>query len=515
MFNPNPNTPALENALAIIRKYIPPDSDEATGTDEASGNGEGFNADGATGGEAMSFEELIAFLASLPPHEYEAIRKEVARMLNIKVSTLDNYVKNARKINSGGDGAPFPKVEPWPDPVEPHALLLEIGWAIRRFIVCEPETSFAATLWAAMTWFIDDIKVAPMALITAPEKRCGKTQLLSIFGRLCNRPLPSSNISPAALFRSIDKWKPTLLIDEVDAFMRDNEELRGLLNAGHTRDSAFTVRCVGDNHEPTNFNLWGAKALAGIGKLADTLMDRSIILELRRKCPDEKVERLRHAPEGLFETLQRKLARFAKDYGATVGASRPEIPEELNDRAQDNWEPLLAIADIAGGHFSRFARKAAIKLSASNENTTSLGVELLTDIYEVFEAKEIDRIFSHELVKALCEDNEKRWATYNFRGPNRCITPKQLGQLLSAYGITSRNIRGCLLSVKKGYYRSQFEDAFQRYVPSYSPPPETGATSATSQETTEKASAGAAFTVAAENATEECVADVEDGGTAV
>jgi len=423
----------------------------------------------------------------MPPHEYAAIRKELAQKLGIKVSTLDSFVKNARSILFGEDGALFPKVEPWPEPVEPHRLLLEIVRVINRFIVCERETAFAAMLWIVMTWCIDEVKVAPLALITAPEKRCGKTQLLSIFGRLCNRPLPSSNISPAALFRSIDKWQPTLLIDEADAFMRDNEELRGLLNAGHTRDSAFTLRCVGDNHEPTKFNLWGAKALAGIGRLADTLMDRSIILELRRKLPGENVERLRHAPAGLFETLQRKLARFAQDYGATVGAARPEIPEELNDRAQDNWESMLAIADIAGGPFSRFARKAAIKLSASNE-TVSLGVELLTDIYYVFENKEVDRIFSDALIKALCEDNEKRWATYNYRNSNPRITPKQLAHLLSEYGIESRNIRGTVniktlsgnpLEVKKGYYRSQFEDAFQRYVSIPSPHPETGATSAT------------------------------------
>jgi putative DNA primase/helicase len=139
-----------------------------------------------------------------------------------------------------------------------------------------------------MTWFIDVIQVAPLAVITAPEKRCGKSLLLSLFGQLVARPITASNISPAALFRSIDAWNPTLLIDEADAFMKDNEELRGLLNSGHTRDSAYVIRIVGEKFTPTKFNTWGAKALAGIGHVADTLMDRAVILELRRKLPHEK-----------------------------------------------------------------------------------------------------------------------------------------------------------------------------------------------------------------------------------
>lgn len=438
--------------------------------------------------KAMDIDKAIEGLASLSPIQYEQIRKEEAKKLGIKLSTLDSYVKNARKVDTCEEVQLFPKIEPWQEPINPEELLSEIAHTIRRFIVCEPETALAATLWTAMTWFMDEIKVAPLALITAPEKRCGKTQLLSIFAKITCKPLPSSNVSPAALFRSIDRWQPTLLIDEADAFMKDNEELRGLLNAGHTRDSAYTLRCVGDDHEPKKFHLWGAKALAGIGRLADTLMDRSIVLELRRKRPDEHIEKLRHAPNDLFETLRKKLARFAEDYSTAIGAARPDIPEVLNDRAQDNWETLLAIADTAGRDYGHVAREAAIKLSVRNDDIQSLGVELLTDIYEVFETKEIDRIFSHDLIKALCEDNEKRWATYNFHKYNPRITPVQLALLLSEYGIKSGNIRGRIdvktlsgnpLEVKKGYYRSQFEDSFKRYLPFLVLPPETDATPAT------------------------------------
>ena len=479
-----------EYDLLINGEYIPPATDEAVDVDEA-----------------------ITHLANLPPIQYDQVRKAEARRLGIQLSTLDSHVKNARKIinSDGGEGgSPFTEIEPWHEPINPGELLPEIADTIRRFIVCEPETVTAATLWAAMTWFIGEVQVAPLAVITAPEKRCGKTQLLSILGKICYRPLPSSNISPAALFRAIDKWQPTLLIDEADAFIKDNEELRGLINAGHTRDSAFTLRCVGDDHEPKKFHLWGAKALAGIGKLSDTLMDRAIILELRRKLPGEHIERLRHASEGTFETLQKKLARFAEDYSTAVRAARPDIPDMLHDRAQDNWECLLAIADTTGDGYGRLAREAAIKLSADNDEVQSLGVELLTDIYEIFEAKKIDRIFSHELIKALCADNEKRWATHNFRSQRPWITPKQLGKLLSAYDIASRDMRwsvgmkilsGNPLEVKKGYYRSQFEDAFQRYLPFFPMPPETAATPATTPENALESNAGAVLNVADANAT--------------
>ena len=130
-------------------------------------------------------------------------------------------------------------------------------------------------------------------MITAPEKQCGKSQLLTLIGKLSNRPLVASNITTQSLFRVVEAFSPTLLIDEADSFMRENEDLRGIINSGHTRQSAFAIRCVGDNHEPTRFSTWGAKAISGIGSLPDTIMDRAIIFNLRRKLPGEEVERLR------------------------------------------------------------------------------------------------------------------------------------------------------------------------------------------------------------------------------
>jgi putative DNA primase/helicase len=250
----------------------------------------------------------------------------------------------------------FQTVEPWPEEINADQLLHEIHKTMRRFIVCSNETAITATLWIAFTWFIDQVQVAPLAVITAPEKRCGKSQLLNLFSLLCYRALVASNIAPAAVYRIIEAHAPTLLIDEADSFMRDNEELRGVINSGHTRQSAYVIRCVGDDHEPRQFSTWGAKALSGIGHLPETIMDRAVILELRRKLPSESVTRLRHADPEVFKRLASKLARFAADSAHAIKCARPALPDELNDRAQDNWEPLLAIADCAGGDWPRLGR---------------------------------------------------------------------------------------------------------------------------------------------------------------
>ena len=311
-----------------------------------------------------------------------------------------------------------------------------------------------------MTWFMDVVQVAPLAVITAPEKRCGKTQLLAVLNKVVYRPLPASSISPASFFRTIDAWRPTLLIDEADAFMRDNEELRGLLNCGHTRDSAFVVRLVGDDFTPRKFTVWGAKAVAGIGHLADTVMDRAITLELRRKLPHEPVARLRHAAPDLFDNLVSKLARFAIDYREAIRQVRPPLPDILNDRAQDNWEPLLAIADTAGGSWPEWGRAAALALSGADTANTSMGSELLADIREVFEQMACHRIKTADLITALCEDGEMPWATYNRGKP---ISPRQVATRLKGYGIHSKTIR-LGAETPKGYERAQFEEAFARYL---------------------------------------------------
>jgi len=403
----------------------------------------------------------IARLARLDPISYDRARVEAAEALDIRVATLDAQVAAQREALKAKESQRLcVDVEPCAEPVDLAELLGQVRATIQRFIVCTPATATAATLWIALTWVIEHAQVAPLAIITAPEKRCGKTQLLELIGRLSKRPLSASNISPAAVFRVIEAQSPTLLIDEADTFFRTHEELRGIINSGHTRSNAYVIRTVGDDHEVMRFSTWGAKAIAGIGKLADTVMDRAIILSLRRKLPNEKVDRLRYVERDLLEMLAGKLARFGEDHGATIGRMRPSLPGALNDRAQDNWEPLLAIADLAGDSWPSEARTAALEISGDGEGDLSTNEELLSDIRDIFNADGVDRFWLAELHARLCADDTAPWATWS-RG--RPISVRQLGKKLGDFGVIAKSIR-VSGRVQKGFERSQFEDAWRRYL---------------------------------------------------
>ncbi len=433
---------AVRRAITEAGKWAPPEDADAEG-------------------------QVITRLAALSPIEYDRCREKEAEALGVRLGTLDALVKQARpEPAEATDAMGFAEVEPWPDPVDGAELLDEITATVRRFVVCAAEVTRAAALWLVMTWLVDVVGVAPIAAITSPEKRCGKTVLLTLLSRLSFRPLAASNISPPALFRSIEAWSPTLLIDEADSFLKDNEELRGVLNSGHTRATAFVIRCDGEDLTPKRFSTWGAKALAAIGTLPATVADRALPLELRRKLPTDRVERLRYAEPELFDTLRAKLARFAEDHRSTVRHARPVLPEELHDRAQDNFEPLLAIADAAGGDWPRLARDAARKLYDAEPAALSVGVELLCDIKVVWGP--VDHLSTAELIGKLTADRELRWARYGRGGI--ALTPRQLAAKLKAYGIKSKNLA---IGEKrpKGYAREQFIEAWDRYLPRTPPTP--------------------------------------------
>ncbi len=263
---------------------------------------------------AETDEQAIERLAALSPMQYDRVRKAEAKRMGVQIGTLDRTVKHARGEAESEEAAPFENVEPWPDPVDGAELLTEIARTIRRFIICDPETVAAAALWCMASWLVDHVNVCPILLINAPEKACGKTQLLTVVGKLVPRPAQAAGISPSVLFRMIEKYKPTLLLDEIETVLtKEAEDLRGLLNAGHTRDSAFVWRsvAVGDDFEPKPFSVFGFKAIAGINadKLAETITSRAVVAQMRRKMPHETAERLRQAEAGLFDDLRAKLAR--------------------------------------------------------------------------------------------------------------------------------------------------------------------------------------------------------------
>jgi putative DNA primase/helicase len=419
------------------------------------------------GPENESVHDAVIRLAAMTPLDYEPRRTLEAKRLGMRAIELDRAIQSLRppKGTNVEKGLVCPDTEPWPENVLLSEVLNEIRATIHRYIVCDQSVGVMVALWTAFTWLIDYVLIAPILVISAPEKRCGKTQLLEVVGRLARRPLMASNISPAAVFRVIESRRPTLLIDEADSFMNENEQLRGLINCGHTRTSAYVVRTVGDDHDPVQFSTWSAKAIAGIGSRSGTIMDRAVVATLRRKLNSEKCERLRHADPTLFSNLASKLARFAQDEGHAIARARPALPDEINDRAQDNWEPLLAIADLAGGVWPAIARATAIQLSEETVVPESTTIELLADIRSVFERKNIDWIHTADLISALIEDDSKRWARFAGGQP---INPRQLGTRLSEFGIHSRDIRDGHI-VKKGHRLQDFSEAFARYLSDQGP----------------------------------------------
>jgi putative DNA primase/helicase len=344
------------------------------------------------------------------------------------------------------------------DPIDGRMLLHAIVAIIERYIACERYVAQAAALWIMFSWCIKVMKIAPIACITAPEKRCGKTQLLRLMYFLSRNPLKADNITTAALFRSIEKWKPILFIDEYDAFLKGNEEMRGVLNAGFEYDGCV-IRTNPKTFEPTEFNVFCAKVISGIGHLPDTLKDRSIMLELRRKRKDETRERLRYADPTEFEIIKDKLAQWSDGNIEALRDARPVLPESLNDRAQDCWEPLLAIADQVGGEWSEIARDVAIAISGSEEASPSINEELLADIKLIFQSVNTLNISSFDLLFKLCEDDELPWATWNKGKP---MTPRQLSTRLSDFNVSSKQIRQGAKTMK-GYVVADFQDAFDRY----------------------------------------------------
>ncbi len=407
----------------------------------------------------------LARLAALPAIDYERCRKAEAKVLGMRPAVLDHFVTQERAKAAPPTDAPpklIPDLEPWPDPVEGAALLAELQATVHRFVVLSPEAGRAVALWIVHTHAIDAASITPILGITSPEKRCGKSTLLGgLLRRLVSRPLLASNITSSAVYRAIEAFGPTLLIDEADSFLRENEELRGVLNSGHGRDTAQVIRNVEtrDGIEPRAFSTWGAKAIALIGGLPSTLTDRAIEIRLMRKFPGEATEKIRYADPDTFRRLARQAARWAEDSIEALRALRPAIPDELHDRAADNWEALLAIADLAGGPWPAAGREAALALSRSGSDSESLGTRLLGDLRTTL-AGRTGVVSTTSILEALNGIEEAPWSEACKGKP---LNPRKLANLLRPFGVKPGTVREGS-GTPKGYTVAELEKVFSRYL---------------------------------------------------
>jgi len=346
--------------------------------------------------------------------------------------------------------------EPWPQPVRLAAVLSEFADLLRTHVVMGINETVVCALWTAFTHAVDSFDVAGYLIVQSAVKRCGKTTLSRIIAAAACKALYAASVAPAALFRTIEATKPTFILDECDAYLAGNEELRGLLNAGVTHDEAHVVRCVGDGHEPRKFSVFGPKLLAGIGRLPPTVEDRAFIVRLQRRAKDEHIKRLTRAALAHAKELGRQFYRWYLDNRGEIQADAdPPIPESLNDRQGDVWRPLLVLADAAGGPWPELARRAAVALSAEGVDTDELPIRFLADAAAALQG--YDEISAADLAERLGADVESPWATYARGKP---ISPEQVGRLLGRFGIKPTKRHG-----RRTYEVGEIAAACERYCP--------------------------------------------------
>ncbi len=428
------------------------------------------------------FKRIIEEIEGLDENQFELRSREIAKRHEVNVSLLRKWWRQLHQVEREGRSGGGKRVElqtddAWPEAVSTSELLSAILGKVREYVVLSPSGALTVALYTMLTYIVDELAICPMLLLQSAVKRSGKTTLLGLLLRICYRALGTASISPAALYRVVDCLKPTLLLDEVDTTLAQktdtSEALRGLLNAGNDRTSSRVLRCVGEEREVVSYDAFGAKVLAGIGHIPDTMEDRSLVVELLRKLESETVRRFSVLDDQReFKEIRRKLLRWANDYGKTVGRARPEVPYGLNDRAADNWSPLLAIADLAGAEWGKRARTASIELTRKvGDDEQDLRFELLKDIRAIFEdegGEARKAITTSTLLGKLCKMEEAAWASIN-RGDR--LNPRGLARMLKPFGIVSANLK---ISrdpvtghdvVAKGYKQETFVDAWARYLP--------------------------------------------------
>lgn len=352
--------------------------------------------------------------------------------------------------------------------VQVSALLDRVDDFVDRFVVLPSESArWVIALFVLHTWAFQAAHATPYLVVASAEKRSGKTRLLEVVKLLVREPWYTASTSEAALFRKIEQSVPTLLLDEVDAIFgaqrERTEPLRAVLNAGNRR-GAKVARVVGHaaKMEPQDFSVFCPKVLAGIdtGYLPETIQDRAVVLHMKRRHQGEQVERLRYRRADKEATpLRNELKAWAS---AAIDGLRdydPELPDELDDRAADAWEPLFAIADLAGSDWRARANAAAIELSGAPDNDeVSRGAQLLAAIRNAMKGTDVASTAS--LLIAINADE-----TLPFGGwrEGRGIDARTLARLLKPYGAKPGTVR-IGPGTAKGYYAADLADAWDRYL---------------------------------------------------
>jgi Protein of unknown function (DUF3631)/CHC2 zinc finger len=429
-------------------------------------------------GKAAAMEredELLEALAKLQPGlEFHRKRKEAAEELGVPEKAINAELKARREKAAPLHGHWI--VEPWPEPADGDSLLRDIIRRIRRHVVCSYDDALSIALWIMFAWVHDEVAThSPILDITSAEPESGKSTTLGLVSFLAPRCISSVEITEAALFRAIALWQPSFCIDEFDSVLAGSDDkaaLRSVINSGHTRGQGV-VRCIDPDYRPEFFRTFCPKAIGMVGrKLPATTLSRCVVVELRRRKTGEPVEKFAHTDDGELANLRSRLARWSMDNADTLRSAKPSMPETFDNRRADNWRIMLAIADLAAEDWGSKARLAATKLEGASD-TSTVGVRLLADIKHIFDQDGVACMLSAALVTRLKEDEEGPWIAW---GRGKGLTQNSLAVLLGGgggrgqgsrggFGIHSQNVRPPNEPQSKGYKRSQFEDAWARYLP--------------------------------------------------
>ena len=360
----------------------------------------------------------------------------------------------------------FPVVTPWPHEVQLSDVLDEIRTIVGRHVVVSKEELDIVALWVAFSYCLDNFRHSPRLLVTSPDMQCGKTTMMEVIGALANRAFHASNMSPAVIYRVMEKYRPTLLADEADTYIYDDEQMRNILNQGHTKAGAWVARCAPKTLEPEIFYAYSAMVIGQIGWPPATVADRSIPIRMRRKKPSEAV--VPFLPDNptvaaMCAKIRAKLLRWAQDNAGTLAVLEPALPPILQNRNADKWRPLFTIASLAGNHWPSRAELASQHIMRhSDADDSGLPTQLLADMRIIVRESGEAEMKSYEVLEKLNSLEDRPWSTIN---GGRKLDGNKLGNMLRPFGIRSSVIRWPDGQRQRGYYFGQFADAFARYLP--------------------------------------------------
>lgn len=401
--------------------------------------------------QVQELQQAICELAELDEVRLHLLLPKVGKRYGIGKDKLLQWV------NEHQQGELVQEPTAHADTVSHDEIYTALYGLIDRHVILDEPLKVAFVLWVLFTYLTDIADFAPIAWITAPERACGKSTLLGLFERVVYRPYTSTDPTQAVLYRIMERYKPTLLIDEIDTGLKDKTTLLGILNAGYSRHACKIGRVNNDKGGAVeSFNAFGAKVLCGIGGLQGTTASRAIRFTMRRKAKDEQVTRLNKAtlPHSHTELIRQQCKRWTMDNRQAVdGVEVPLI--DIGDRPYNSWYILLQIATVLGVYDKALSACLAI---CQVKDEPSQNEQLLSDIREVWQG---DKMALKFLLERLTADDEMAWATLN---NGQEMTVHQLGKRIRGFGINSKTIKIGANTTAKGYDKLQFIPIWERYL---------------------------------------------------